>query len=115
MIFIWTDSGQSISPFVRITCGVVHAALEANCSSEFILVNVNVDQLSSCSGVLAQRKDPGEVPTAVIQEEHLGRINQYAGREVIMTAEEAQEVKFKFISMKTYLAEYHWEEDLTEE
>lgn len=115
MIFIWTDSGQSVSPFVRITCGVVHAALSANCSSEFILVNVNVDHLSSCSEVLAQRPDPGEVPTAVIQEESLGRINQYAGREVIRTAEEAQAVRFRSISMKTYLAEYNWEEDLTEE
>jgi hypothetical protein len=53
--------------------------------------------------------------TEVFQKDYLESIPTFAGAPGKKTAEQAQQVKIKFVSMATYLAEYDWVGELTEE
>jgi hypothetical protein len=72
---------------------------------------------SSLDPRLKETMTAGEWATLSVEKvylDYLSTVTAWSGQDM-KSAEEARQVKFVYISMKTYLAEYDWKGKLTEE
>lgn len=121
-IFIWSFN----HPYSTLLAGppwdlflqrLFGAAKLATCPNDIILVNY--EAVASRHISIEDRKDMTllQVANDTVQKAYLAHLNtihpvSYPG---IKTVEQARQVKFTFVSMTTYLAEYDWKGELTEE
>lgn len=97
--------------FGRFVERMSEAAQRVVCPSDIVFVNLDL----IVARMAREKRDDVLYATRTMQKAYPDSIASFAGKAGRKTAEQAQQVKFKFISMKTYLADYDWEEDLTEE
>jgi hypothetical protein len=88
-------------------------------SNDVILVNFEAvpRYLSSLDPRLEETMTAAEWATLSVEKvylDYLSTVTAWSGQDM-KSAEEARQVKFVYISMKTYLAEYDWKGELTEE
>jgi hypothetical protein len=95
-------------------CGVIlDAAQIADCPNSITIVNL--ESIGDRFETREEGYSPAESVTKAVQKAYLDSIPIFAGTSGKKTAEQAQQVKIKFVSMATYLAEYDWKGELTEE
>jgi hypothetical protein len=106
------DRSSSWHPFMwdRFCSSILDTAQIADCPTSITIVHmesIDSDYQGGCFCV--------KWLTEVFQKDYLESIPTFAGTPGKKTAEQAQQVKIKFVSMATYLAEYDWRGEMTEE
>jgi hypothetical protein len=115
-IFIYLDitlTAPAWDLYLARLFGVVKLAI---CPNDIVLVNLEIPAGRDIS--LEDRKDmtPVQLATDTKQKAYLAYLARNGTTfPEFKTAEQARQVKFTFVSMPTYLAEYDWEGELTEE
>jgi hypothetical protein len=88
---------------------ILKAAQLSNFPTEILIVNME------SKAVLELRSpDLAKAATEATQEAYVNSIPDFVGKDGKKTIEQAQKVRIKFVSMRTYLDEYDWKGELTE-
>lgn len=88
---------------------ILKAAQIANFPTDIIIVN-----MESKAVLEVKSPDLAKAATEATQEAYIKSIPEFAGKDRKKTTEQAQNVRIKFVSMRTYLDEYEWKGELTE-